>query len=245
MIDRAVDLLSSVPKILVFTGAGMSTASGIPDFRGPDGVWNRVDPSEFTLQKFIDNPDTRKRSWEMRNRGALAARPNAAHIAVAEMWSKGRLTACATQNVDGLHQRAGLPDEVVVEVHGNAHRCRCLGCTATWPTTEILDRVAAGDADPHCEHCGSIIKPAVISFGEQMPMTAMEQAFAAADECGAVISAGSTLGVYPAADIPLQAVRRGVPYVVVNQGETAHDDIADVLISGDVTQVLPAIVKKL
>jgi len=223
----------------------MSTASGIPDFRGPDGVWNRVDPSEFTLRKFVENPETRKKSWAMRRRGGLDAQPNAAHKAVAEMWSKGRLSACATQNVDGLHQQAGLPDALVIEVHGNVHRSHCLGCAETWLTTEILDRVAGGEADPHCEHCGSVIKPAVISFGEQMPMLEMERAFAAADECNAVISAGSTLGVYPAADIPLQAARRGVPYVVVNQGNTAHDDIANVVISGDVTQVLPAIVGRM
>jgi NAD-dependent deacetylase len=133
----------------------------------------------------------------------------------------------------------------VVELHGTAHRCRCLGCPAVWDSSAILDRVAGGDDDPHCEHCGSIIKVAVISFGEEMPTTAMHRALTAADDCDAVISAGSTLSVYPAADVPLRAAGRHAPYIIINRGETAHDRLADVVIDGDVTSVLPALVEGL
>ena len=118
MIDRAIELLRDAPKLLVFTGAGMSTASGIPDFRGPDGIWKRVDPADFTYQKYVTDPETRKRAWAMRGRSVLEAEPNEAHQAVAELWSSGRLAACVTQNIDGLHQRAGLPDQMVIEVTG-------------------------------------------------------------------------------------------------------------------------------
>jgi NAD-dependent deacetylase len=240
MIDRAIELLGAASAILVFTGAGMSTASGIPDFRGPHGVWTKVDPADFTLQRYLEDPETRRRSWAMRRASSvLDASPNAAHAAVVGLWSQGRLGGCVTQNIDGLQQRAGLPEDRVIELHGSAHLCRCLGCDATWPTTEILERVAAGDEDPCCEHCGSIIKAAVVSFGEQMPSQQMAAAYAAADSCDAVVAAGSTLGVYPAADVPLRAARRGVPYVVVNLGATGHDDIADVVVAADVTDALP------
>jgi NAD-dependent deacetylase len=243
MIDRAIELLRDASDILVFTGAGMSTASGIPDFRGPEGVWTRVDPSEFTYQRYVTEPETRMRSWAMRGSSILEAAPNPAHAAVVDLWAQGRLAACVTQNIDGLAQKAGLPEEFVIEIHGNARRCRCLGCDATWATAAILERVEAGDSDPHCEHCGSIIKAAVVSFGEQMPWPQMAAAYAAADECDAVVSAGSTLGVYPAAEIPLRAARRGVPYIVVNLGTTGHDDIADAVVEADVTEALPLLLR--
>lgn len=244
MIDRAIELLRNTSDVLVFTGAGMSTASGIPDFRGPDGIWTKVDPSEFTFQRYVEEPEIRKRSWAMRRGSSvLDATPNAAHDAVVDLWSQGRLGGCVTQNIDGLQQKAGLPKDLVIEVHGTALRSRCLGCDAMWPTAEILARVAGGDEDPHCEHCGSIIKADVVSFGEQMPVPAMAAAYAAADACDAIVAAGSTLGVYPAADIPLRAARRGVPYIVVNMGTTGHDDIADAVVTADVTEALPALLR--
>lgn len=221
----------------------MSTASGIPDFRGPDGVWTKIDPAEFTLDRYMASADTRRRSWAMRKASTvLDAQPNAAHAAIVELWQRDRLEACVTQNIDGLHGAAGLPPESVVELHGNAHSCRCLDCDMTWTTSEIIQRVEEGDDDPHCEACGGIIKAAVISFGEQMPFDAMDRAYEAAARCDGVVSAGSTLGVYPAADVPMQAAARGVPYIVINRGETMHDAIADVLIDGDVTEILPELV---
>ena len=239
MIDRALELLAGRSRILVFTGAGMSTASGIPDFRGPDGVWTKIDPAEFTYERYLTKPEVRRKSWQRRGPSVLDATPNAAHRAVVDLYASGVLEACVTQNIDGLHAKAGLPSDAVVELHGNAGRSRCLDCARSWDTREILERVAAGDDDPHCEDCGGIIKTAVISFGESMPFDEMARAYQAADSCDAVIAAGSTLTVFPAADVPARAAGRGVPYIVVNQGQTGHDEIADVRVEGDVTAVLP------
>lgn len=244
-VERAASLLSEARQILVFTGAGVSTESGIPDFRGPDGVWTKVDPAEFTFDKYVSNSETRRRSWQMRQgSGILEAAPNRAHWAIVELWSQGRLVGCVTQNIDGLHQSSGLPAKAVVELHGNAHRARCLACDSSWPTTEILARVESGDSDPHCE-CGGIIKVAVISFGEAMPVSEMDRANEMAERCDAVISAGSTLTVYPAAYIPIEAKRRGAPYVIVNLGPTDQDFEADVRVEGSVGEVLPELVAAL
>lgn len=245
VVERAATLLSSARNILVFTGAGVSTESGIPDFRGPNGVWKKVDPADFTFDKYISNPDTRRRSWQMRQgSGILDAAPNRAHLAIADLWRQGRLLGCVTQNIDGLHQAAGLPPEAVVELHGNAHRSRCLACGSSWPTTEIVERVEVGDADPHCD-CGGIIKVAVISFGEAMPLTEVDRAYEMAEGCDAVVAAGSTLSVYPAAYIPLEAKRRGAPYLIVNLGATDQDYEADVRVEGPVGKILPELVAAL
>jgi len=244
-VDGAADLLREATQILVFTGAGLSTESGIPDFRGPNGVWTKVDPAEFTFDRYLSNSETRRRSWQMRQGSdILDAAPNRAHEAIVELWDHGRLVGCVTQNIDGLHQSAGLPAEAVVELHGNAHRSNCLSCDSSWPTNEMMARVASGDADPHCE-CGGIIKVAVISFGEAMPVSEMDRAYEMAERCDAVISAGSTLSVYPAAYIPLEAKRRGIPYVIVNLGPTDQDLEADVRVEGSVGDVLPELVAAL
>jgi NAD-dependent deacetylase len=241
-LDLAIHLLRSRRRILAFTGAGISTESGIPDFRGPNGVWTKVDPNEFTYDKYLNNPETRKRSWKMRSgSGILDSEPNRAHRSLAAMWEAGRLAGCVTQNIDGLHQAGGLPDEAVVEVHGNARTARCLECHRSWPTPEIVARVEAGDEDPHCPDCGGIIKVAVISFGEAMPEIEMVRAFDLATAADSVISIGSTLSVYPAAYVPLEASQRGVPYVIVNRGDTEHDRIADVKVDGNAGDAMEAI----
>ncbi len=239
----AVAQLRDAERILAFTGAGISTESGIPDFRGPNGVWTRIDPSEYTYEKYLTNPDTRRRSWQMRfGSGILDARPNAGHRALADLWRAGRLIGCVTQNIDGLHQAGGLPDEAVVEVHGNAHRTRCLECGATQPTEALRDRVEDGDHDPHCDDCGGLLKVAVISFGEMMPQQEMARAYVMAAEADAVVAIGSTLSVYPAAEVPLTAAGRGVPYVILNRGETDHDAIATVRLEGAAGELVPALV---
>jgi len=237
--ELALRLLTGKQQILVFTGAGVSTESGIPDFRGPNGVWTKIDPSEFTYDKYVRYPETRKRSWRMRfGVGLLEAGPNAAHHALAEMWNAGILTGCVTQNIDGLHLAGGLPPEAVVEVHGNVHTTRCLDCGRTWPTSEIAVRVDAGDEDPHCEHCGGILKVAVISFGEAMPEAEMARASLMAGMADAVVAVGSTLSVYPAAFIPLEAREQGAPYVIINQGATEHDPIANVKVEAPAGKTL-------
>lgn len=245
-LDTALDLLRSRERLLVFTGAGISTESGIPDFRGPNGVWTRVDPSEFTYDRYLSNPETRKKSWAMRkDSGVLDAAPNSAHRALVDLWEAGLLLAVVTQNIDGLHQAAGLPEEAVVELHGNVRTVDCLACGESWPTPEVISRVDAGEADPHCRECGGIIKVSVISFGQAMPAHEVHRASQLAHASDAVIAVGSTLSVYPAAYVPLEARETGSAYVIVNQGATEHDHIADVVVEGAAGEVLPRFVEAL
>ena len=245
-IDRAADLLTEANHILVFTGAGVSTESGIPDFRGPNGVWTKVDPNEFTYERYLTIPDTRIKSWQRWSTSPLrAAQPNATHQAIVSIASSGRLEGCVTQNIDGLHQAAGLSDELTVEVHGNVRQARCLSCDTGWSGEEIFERVVAGDADPHCERCGGIIKLTVISFGQQMPYHEMSRGYAMAQAADAVLAVGTTLSVWPAADIPLAAARRGIPFIIVNRGDTDLDEAADVKIDGSAGEVMSELVKRI
>lgn len=228
-IEHAGRVLSGAERLLVFTGAGISTESGIPDFRGPDGLWTKVDPDDFTIARYLSSPAARKRSWARWSSSPIrTARPNAAHQAVTELARIARLEGCVTQNIDGLHQAAGLPSRLVVEVHGNVWSVRCLVCPAEWPTTEVFRWVEAGDEDPHCPYCTGIIKLTVVSFGQTMPAEEMSRAHAMARRADAVIAVGTTLSVWPAAEIPLAAASRGVPFVIVNVGPTDFDDRADV-----------------
>jgi len=242
----AAELLRPCRRILVFTGAGISTESGIPDFRGPQGVWTTVDPDEFTLDRYLRYPETRRRSWQMRlTSGALEAVPNAAHRAVADLWASGKMIGCVTQNIDGLHQKAGLPGHAVVELHGNAHTTVCLGCGDRQPTAAVLRRVDAGEVDPSCLLCGAILKTAVVYFGEMMPPGAVEEALDLAAAADAVLSVGSTLTVFPAAYIPLQVAQRARPFVILNLGPTDLDHLASVRIAAAAGTALPALVAAL
>jgi len=245
-VNRAARILEDKHLILVFTGAGISTESGIPDFRGPGGVWTRVDPDEFTIVRYLANPQTRRRSWVMRaESGMLDALPNAAHHALVDLWRSGRMSACVTQNIDGLHQRAGLPDEAVVELHGNAHCTVCVRCSERRPTAEILERVRSGDEDPSCPVCGGILKTDVVFFGETLPPAATARAFDLAEECDAVIAVGSTLSVFPAAYVPLEAIQDGAPLVIVNRGPTDMDHLATVRVDAPAGAFLPELVSLL
>jgi NAD-dependent deacetylase len=227
-------------RILVFTGAGISTESGIPDFRGPQGVWMTVDPDEFTLERYLHYPETRRRSWQMRmNTGALDAEPNSAHRAVVDLWRTGRMIGCVTQNIDGLHQKAGLPSEAVAELHGNAQTTVCLGCGDRQPTAAVLRRVEAGEGDPSCLLCGGILKTAVVYFGEMLPPEAWDLAFELAERADAVVSVGSTLSVVPACYIPQHVARRGYPFVILNMGPTDMDHQATARISAPAGLALP------
>ncbi len=227
-IERAADLLGASRRLLVFTGAGISTESGIPDFRGPDGLWKTVDPDDFTFERYLESAATRRKSWLRWSGSPLRqARPNQGHLAITELARLGRLAGCVTQNIDGLHRAAGLADELLVEVHGNVWTVRCLACPAEWPAETVFDRVDGGEEDPHCSRCGGIIKLTVISFGQAMPATEMHRGYAMAQAADAVLAVGTTLSVWPAADIPLAATRRGVPFVIVNLGPTDCDGIAD------------------
>lgn len=245
-IAAAAEQLRECRRILVFTGAGISTESGIPDFRGPQGVWKTVDPDEFTLDRYVRYPETRRRSWQMRmSAGALGAAPNPAHRAVVDLWNSGRLVGCVTQNIDGLHQRAGLPGELVAELHGNIETTVCLSCGDRQPTDRVLRRVEAGETDPSCLLCGGILKAAVVYFGEMLPAEPWDLAFAMAERADGVVSVGSTLSVVPACHIPQQVAQRGHPFVILNMGPTDLDDLAIARIAAPAGEALPALVAAL
>ncbi len=243
---RAVEMLADRRRILVFTGAGISTDSGIPDFRGPNGIWTKVDPAEFTIERYLSNPETRRRSWQMRaESGSLSAKPNSAHRAIVSLWKSGKMVGCVTQNIDGLHQRAGMPEDAVVELHGNVQRTECLDCGDRMPTSAVLERVERGESDPRCLLCNGILKASVVLFGEVLPPLATDRAFTMAQEADAVLAVGSTLSVFPAAGIPLEVARSGKPMVIVNLGPTEFDDLADARIESGAGKVLPRLVRAL
>ena len=248
--NDAVRILSVAPRILAYTGAGISTESGIPDFRGPDGLWTKADPEDFTISRYLANPDLRRRGWRMHLEGRLwGARariePNPGHIALVDLWQGGRLAGCVTQNIDGLHLKAGLPDGAVAELHGNVREVRCLDCDRRWPTEEVLRRVEAGEEEPRCAVCGGIVKTTTVMFGEALPQGVLERAWDMAAAADAVLAIGSTLGVWPAAEIPFSAAQQGRPLVIINQGPTEMDHLASVRIDGAAGSVLPALVREI
>ena len=249
-LERATDILEGRRSILVFTGAGISTESGIPDFRGPDGLWTRVDPEDFTIDRYLASPEIRVRRWEMHRTGQLwgarsEVRPNTAHEAIVRLERGGLLAGCITQNIDGLHQAAGLPDRTLAEVHGNTRRSACVDCGAVWPTDEILAWVDEGMADPVCPHCSGIVKPTTVMFGEMLPPLEIAKAEEFAERADAVLAVGTTMSVYPATGFALMPVRRGAPLVILNQGATDHDASAAVLIDGSAGDLLPRLVDRL
>ncbi len=245
-LSHAIEVLNGKRRILAFTGAGMSTESGIPDFRGPDGVWKKIDPSEFTYDRFVTEAGTRIRSWERaQSNRRFDAEPNSGHEALVRLWEAGFLIGCVTQNVDGLHQLAGLPDGVVIELHGNARSTSCLKCRRRWPTIEVVARVESGEPDPACPECGGILKIDVISFGQAMPEEETVRAFELAKECDAVLAIGSTLSVYPAAWVTLEAREAGATLVIINEGETEQDHLAHVRLEGRIGELLPTLISHL
>ncbi len=234
-------LIAGADRILVFTGAGISTASGIPDYRGPEGVWNTRRPVDY--QEFMRSDEARRRSWRYKLEDQAefgAARPNAAHTALVELEGAGRLAMVVTQNVDGLHALAGTSPERLVEIHGTARCVECQTCGDRTDPEPHLDAFASTGEPPRCT-CGGLLKAATISFGQSLRSEDIERATAAADAADLVVAVGSSLVVYPAADIPLRAARHGAPYVVVNRGPTEHDHhpLVSLRIEGDVTEVLP------
>jgi NAD-dependent deacetylase len=234
-------LIWEAKNILVLTGAGISTASGIPDFRGPNGVWKTQRPVMY--DQFVNDERRRRDYWEQKADVAHVfdqARPNPVHAACVDLENAGKLGMVVTQNVDGLHSDAGTSAEKLVEVHGTARQAGCLSCLERTPIGPHLEQFAATGEIPMC-HCGGLLKPATISFGQALDAMSLYRANVAAEACDLVISLGSTLAVYPAAEIPYGPTSRGVPYVIVNQGRTEHDDWSSVTlrIEGDVTEVFP------
>ncbi len=243
--DRARALVSGASRITVLTGAGISTDSGIPDFRGPQGVWTKNPAAERTahLATYLNDPELRRQSWQNRlTSPAWAARPNAGHLALVELERQWRLLALVTQNVDGLHKRAGHDPDLVLEVHGTMWRVQCWSCRAEGPIEPTLDRVRAGDPDPQCESCGGVLKSATISFGQSLDPAVLAGAEEAAAACDLLLAVGSTLSVYPAAGLVPLAYRNGSPVVIVNAQPTPYDDLAGAVVRDSISEVLPALV---
>ena len=232
---QAGELLRGAERVVVLTGAGISTESGIPDFRSPGGLWDRFDPSELTYDRFRESAETRKIYWEIATESYPVMRdaePNAAHKAVAALERSGKLLRLVTQNVDGLHQRGGSSDAATIEIHGSAMRAKCIDCEAEHDRAEVHQRILEGDLVPACDRCKGRLKPATISFGQAMPEKETGEAFAAANDCDLMLVIGSSLVVYPAAGVPELAVRAGAPLIIVNREPTALASIATLNIYG-------------
>jgi NAD-dependent protein deacetylase/lipoamidase len=238
-----VTTLGDARRIAVLTGAGISTESGIPDYRGPNGLWTR-DPSALRMMQidvYLADPEVRTRAWVERMRHpAWTARPNAGHAALVELQRADRVRALITQNVDGLHQAAGAVD--VLELHGTIHRCRCLSCGYETSMQQQLDRVRAGDPDPACDRCGGIQRSATVAFGQSLDERVLVAAFDAAGACDLFLAVGTSLTVMPAAQLCGVAKRSGARVVIVNAQETPYDEVADAVIREPIGEVLPALV---
>jgi NAD-dependent deacetylase len=243
-IARLAGLLAAARRAVAFTGAGVSTESGIPDFRSPQGVWARFDPREFTYANFAGSREGRRRYWAL---GRVtyplirAAAPGAAHHALAALYRQGRLERCITQNIDGLHQKAGLPGEAVLELHGNAARARCLDCGAPCTRDALHARLDQGVDVPDCERCGGVVKPYTVLFGEAMPAGVMEEARRRAADADLMLVLGSSLVVFPAAYVPRRARAAGAALAIVNLEPTPLDGEATVVIHGRAGEVMTAV----
>jgi len=238
----AAGAIRDADTVVALTGAGVSTASGIPDFRSEDGIWNEYDPQDFHVRRFRADPEG---FWEERVElvedlfgGDVG--PNAAHEALARLETEGHLDHLITQNVDGLHQAAGSEDPV--EIHGNGQRVVCTGCNRRFDADPVYDRVDAGEAPPTCEHCDDVLKPDVVLFGEQLPDHELFRAHSASEDADAYLVVGSSLTVEPAASLPRQAAEHGATLVVVNLDRTELSDRAEYDFRADVTEALPRLV---
>jgi NAD-dependent deacetylase len=243
-LGRARQWLDEARSVVVLTGAGISTDSGIPDFRGPQGLWTKNPKAErmSDLRYYVNDPEVRRLAWQNRMRSpAWTAEPNAGHRALVELQRRGTLHTLLTQNIDELHQMAGIDPAKVVELHGTLRRYACLECGAGGPMEEALERVRAGDEDPACEQCSGILKSATISFGQSLVAEDIARAERAASEADVLLAVGSTLTVYPAAGVVPLAKAAGAKVIIVNGEPTAYDDLADVVLRGPISEILPGL----
>jgi len=234
--------VTSAERVTVLTGAGISTESGIPDYRGPNGVWTKNPAAARLMQidAYLADPEVRRQAWlERMQHPAWNAQPNAGHAALARLEGTGQHVVLVTQNIDGLHKAAGSTD--VLELHGTIHRCRCLECGYETPMLQQLDRVRAGEADPACERCGGIQRSATVAFGQQLDGEVLRAAFHAAEACDLFLAVGTSLTVTPAAQLCGAAERAGARIVIVNEQPTPYDEIAHAIFREPIGQVLPAI----
>lgn len=236
------------PLVAILSGAGISTDSGIPDYRGPNGLWQRDPEAQklVTYEYYMGDPEIRRRSWQMRRKNrTLQAQPNAAHRAVAELEQAGVPVRVITQNVDGLHQLAGMPARKVLELHGTARTVACTGCHVKAPMEDALARVAAGEEDPPCLECGGILKSATVMFGERLDPAVLGEAVAITKACQVFIAVGTSLQVQPAAGLAGLAAEHGARLVIVNAEPTPYDDRADEVVREPIGTALPELLRKI
>jgi NAD-dependent deacetylase len=241
LIAKGADIINKAENILVFSGAGLSTESGIPDFRSPGGLWSKYNPSDFYFEKILSDEKARARYWQMSTESYQTMRdavPNRAHLAIKALEDMGKLIAVVTQNIDRLHHKAGNSPDKIIEIHGTAFSVSCLTCGKTYDRDDIEERLSSGVRVPYCDDCSGILKPDTISFGQAMPTDKMALAFTYAQECNLCIVLGSSLVVYPAASVPAHAVERGAALIIINRDETPLDSRADVVIHESVSSAL-------
>ncbi len=241
LIAKGADLINKAEKVLVFSGAGLSTESGIPDFRSPGGLWSKYDPSDFYFDKIISDEKARVKYWQMSTETYQIIKdavPNRAHLAIKTLEDTGKLIAIVTQNIDRLHHKAGNSPDKIIEIHGTVSSVSCLDCGKTYDRDDIEERLRSGVKVPYCDDCSGILKPDTISFGQAMPTDKMALAFTYAQECNLCIVLGSSLVVYPAASVPSHAVERGAALMIINRDETPLDSQADVVIHESVSSAL-------
>ncbi|MGW0462019.1 SIR2 family NAD-dependent protein deacylase [Streptomyces tendae] len=240
--------MTGKPLVAILSGAGVSTDSGIPDYRGPNGLWRRDPEAEklVTYEYYMADPEIRRRSWLMRREtAALHAEPNAAHRAVADLERRGVPVRVLTQNVDGLHQLAGVSARKVLELHGTARACVCTGCGARGPMADALARIEAGEDDPPCLDCGGVLKPGTVMFGERLDPVVLGEAAAISKACQVFVAVGTSLQVEPAAGLAGVAVEHGARLIVVNAEPTPYDDLADEVVREPIGTALPELLRGL
>jgi len=245
-VERFAAILRASQRAVFFTGAGISTESGIPDFRSPGGVWTKMQPIYF--QDFIASEEKRREAWGRRfsnKDGWVGAQPNRGHLAVAELIQSGKATAVITQNVDNLHQASGVPSDRIIELHGNASYATCLTCHRRYELVDIEREFKSTGNVGACPHCNGIIKSATISFGQQMPQLPMQRAAEETMSCDLFIVLGSSLSVFPAADFPLRAKQNGAALVIVNRDPTEMDELADVIIHAGIGDTMTDVIARL
>jgi NAD-dependent deacetylase len=248
-IRQAGRLIAESKRIVVFTGAGISTESGIPDFRSPGGIWSQYNPNDLTYQSFRSHERYRQLYWQFDRERFPAmrdAQPNAAHRAVAEIEKSGRMLALITQNIDRLHQKAGSSPDKVYELHGTVMEVTCLDCHTRWPRDEITGRMdREGIEVPYCEHCEGPLKVATISFGQSLPADVLEQSFQHARSCDLFITIGSSLVVQPANLLPVEAKRTGARLILINLSDTPYDELMDIILIGKAGPIMESIMMEL
>jgi NAD-dependent deacetylase len=246
-IDQVVDWILQSQHLVVFTGAGLSTESGIPDFRSPGGVWSRYNPADFDFQNFLASEASREKYWQMATEmfaSIRKARPNPAHLAIYALDRLGKLEVVITQNIDGLHEKAGHDADKIIELHGTALHVSCLNCGKRYDREVIQKRIKQGIKAPRCDACQGPLKPATISFGQAMPERKTQEAYRRSAQSDLFLVIGSSLVVQPAASLPLAAKGGGARLVIINRDPTPYDDLTDLVIHGQAGRILPGILER-